>query len=208
MKISIRSLDSTRSRSAGFTLPEVLIALTIFLFVIAGILSANLFGLRMFQANQTKLNATEWSRAVFGKMSAEIRSCDTVAIGSFTTNGWAGLLPGELQQGNAIQILRSAGTTNSASTNSVYYFLDTQDGTFRRTETVSIGASNTLNAVILAQSVTNTIIFSAQNFSGRVLTNDENRLIHLLLEFYEPGSFMRHPYYYRLETSMTRRALQ
>ena len=64
----------------GFTLPEILIALTVFTFVLAGIIAANLFGLRMFQANEAKLNATEWSRNTFGKITDEIHACTSVTL--------------------------------------------------------------------------------------------------------------------------------
>ena len=66
----------------------------------------------------------------------------------------------------------------------------------------------TTSTNILAESVTNTIIFSAQDFSGQVLTNKwDNQVIHLTLEFYQPEHFMVGPDYYKLETSVTRRAL-
>ena len=51
--------------------------------------------------------------------------------------------------------------------------------------------------------------FTAQDFSGNVLTNNQNnRVIHLTLEFYQPARFLLGADYYKLETSMTRRALQ
>ena len=50
---------------------------------------------------------------------------------------------------------------------------------------------------------------AAQDFSGNVLTNNQNnRVIHLTLEFYQPARFLLGADYYKLETSMTRRALQ
>ena len=50
--------------------------------------------------------------------------------------------------------------------------------------------------------------FCAQDFSGNVLTNNQNnQVIHLTLEFYQPARFMQGADYYKLETSMTRRAL-
>jgi hypothetical protein len=53
------------------------------------------------------------------------------------------------------------------------------------------------------------MIFSAQDIFGQIQTNTaNNRMIHLVLEFYQPETFMQRPDYYRLETSMTRRALQ
>ena len=185
----------------GFTLPEILIALTVFMFVLAGIIAANLFGLRMFQVNAAKLNATEWSRNTFGKITDEIHTCNTVTVGNMTTSGnFEGLLSGEVQQGTAIEI---QPTTNTASL--IYYFVNSLDGTFRQTMSAPSGT----NTIILADSVTNTIIFTAQDFSGQVLTNSQNnQVIHLTLEFYQPEHYMVGPDYYKLETSVTRRSVQ
>ena len=205
MKLQVPSSGSScggsPTRISGFTLPEILIAMTIFVLLVAGIVSANLFGLRMFQVNQTKLSATEWSRNTFGKITDEIHSCNSVSVGNMTTNSdFAGLLPGEMQEGTAIEI---QPTTNTASL--IYYFVNSSDETFRR----SVVAPNGTNTVILGDSVINTMVFSAQDFLGNVLTNNQNnRMIHLKLEFYQPERFRLGPSYYKLETSVTRRAVQ
>jgi prepilin-type N-terminal cleavage/methylation domain-containing protein len=193
-------VGSCRS-NPGFTLPEILIALTIFLLMVIGITSANLFGLRMFQFNQSKLTATEWSRKTFGKFADEVRASNSLTILNVDTNGnFTGLLDGELQQGNALQIYP---TTNTDSY--TMYFINLSDETFRQTEAISSVGTNT---VILADSVTNAIIFSAQDLSGNVLTNGlNNRMIHLTLEFYQPELFMTEPNAYKLETAVTRRTL-
>ena len=207
MKLSVPSSGSSRGGSPtpnkGFTLPEILIAMTVFVLLLAGILSANLFGLRMFQVNATKLKATEWSRRTFGEITDKIHSCNTVSVGNMTTNSdFVGLLDGETQEGTAIEI---QPTTNTASL--IYYFVNSSDETFRRT-VVAPGGTNT---VILADSVTNTIIFTAESLRDgnfQMLTNKQNnRVIHLKLEFYQPEHFMVGPDYYKLETSVTRRAL-
>jgi prepilin-type N-terminal cleavage/methylation domain-containing protein len=209
MKFRVPSSSSSRGGSSkpnkGFTLPEILIAMTIFVILVAGIIAANLFGLRMFQANQTKLNATEWSRRTFGKITDEIHSCNSVSVGNMTTNGdFIGLLPGETQEGNAIEI---QPTTNS--TLLIHYFVDSADGTFRRAELTPGVSTNTFT---LADSVTNTIAFTAVsliNGTFQVLTNNQNnQVIHLTLDFYQPESYMQSSYYYQLETSVTRRAVQ
>ena len=205
MKLHVPFSGSGRGRwpvpNQGFTLPEILIAMTVFTFVLAGILAANLFGLRMFQANEAKLNATGWSRNTFGKITDEIHACTSVTVGKMTTNGiFEGLLPGDVQQGSAIEI---QPTTNTASL--IYYFVDSLDGTFRRTLSAPIGT----NTIILADSVANTTIFKAQDFLGQVLTNSQNnQVIHLTLEFYQPEHYLVGPDYYKLETSVTRRAVQ
>src|SRR5580704_2429891 len=115
MKLKIPFSSSSRGGSStpnkGFTLPEILIAMTVFGLVVAGILAANLFGMRMVQANETKLSATGWSRNTFGKITDQIRTCNSISILNVDTNGnFTGLLPGEAQQGNALQIYPSTNT--------------------------------------------------------------------------------------------------
>ena len=82
MKLQVPFSGSGRGRcpkpDKGFTLPEILIAMTVFLLVVGGIVSANLFGLRMFQITKTKLNVTTWSRQTIEKITAEVHACNTV----------------------------------------------------------------------------------------------------------------------------------
>jgi hypothetical protein len=183
----------------GFTLPEILVATTVFMFMVGGIILANLFGLKMFQIIQTKLNVTTWSRQTTDKFTAEVRACKSVWVGNIATNGvFEALLDGETQQGNALLIYPTTNTTNY-----ILYFVNPPDQTFRRT-TDQAGT-----AEVLAASVTNTIAFAAQGLSGIVLTNNQNnRVIHLTLEFYQPERFKLGADYYKLETSVTRRALE
>ena len=54
---------------AAFTLPEMLISMTIFGFLGIGILSATLMGMRWFQINQTKMLATSGALKTIGKIS-------------------------------------------------------------------------------------------------------------------------------------------
>jgi len=189
-----------RSSDQGFTLPEILMATMVFLLMVAGIIAANLYGLRMFQITETKLNAITWSRQTIEQMSGEVRACNSVWVGNITNGVFEGLLNGETQQGAALLIYPTTNTTDY-----FVYFVNSSDETFRQT----VAAPSGTNTVILADSVTNTIAFSAQDFSGNVLTNNlNNRVIHLTLEFYQPARFMLDANYYKMETSMTRRALQ
>jgi hypothetical protein len=106
-------------------------------------------------------------------------------------------LDGETQQGNAIQLYPTANTNNY-----IIYFVNLADQTFRRT------TNQTDTGVILADSVTNTLPFSAQDLSGTVLTNNNNQVIHLILEFQQPAGFMQDADYYKLETSIKQRVVQ
>ncbi|HEV2694041.1 MAG TPA: prepilin-type N-terminal cleavage/methylation domain-containing protein [Verrucomicrobiae bacterium] len=189
----------SRRSSRAFTLPEMMIAITIFLIVIVGILSAHIFGLRMMQMNSNKLKTTEWSRKTFGRMADEVRSSYAAAVGNLdtTNSSFEGLLDGEPQQGTALLI------TPTTDTNSyILYFLNTVGQTFTRM------TDQPGSAVTLAYSITNVIAFTAQDFSGNVLSNQatsNNPVIHMLLQFSEPESFLQESHQYKLETSMTRR---
>ena len=162
--------------------------------MVAGIISANLFGLRMFQMTETKLNVTRWSRETVERLMDEVHNCNGAQIGNITNGTFEALMFGEIQQGTGLLIYPTTDTNNY-----LIYFVNTTDQTFRRTSPT--------NTVILADSITNTMPFSAQDFSGNVLTNVmNNQVIHLTLDFYQPERFMQRADYYKLETAMKARA--
>jgi prepilin-type N-terminal cleavage/methylation domain-containing protein len=189
---------SLKATMPGFTLPELLVAIAIFSLVLTGVVFAHLYGLSMFHVTQTTLDATDDTRKVISKLAHEIRTCRSTAVGNVNGGVFEALLDGEEQQGGALMIRQS---TNASKF--IIYFVNPADQTLRRT------ASTPGSATILADSVTNSLVFSAQNHAGMVLTNDQNnRVIHVKLEFYEPRSHRQVADYYKLETSVTRRALE
>jgi prepilin-type N-terminal cleavage/methylation domain-containing protein len=199
MKLSAKSCSAHRRLSArdGFTLPEVLIASTIFVLMIGGIIIANLFGLRMFQMAQTKANVTKWSRLTMEKLQNEIHACNSAQLGTVSNGLFTGLLDGETQQCSGLLIYPSSSTNSY-----ILYFVNAADQTLRRT-TDQAGST-----MILASAVTNALPFSAQDMDGNILTNNVNtRLIHVALEFYQPAYFMQRADYYRFETSVKQRVV-
>jgi type II secretory pathway pseudopilin PulG len=183
---------------AAFTLAELLVAVTLFLMLLGGMLAAHLFGLRLSRTTEAKLETTRSARQILGRMTDEIRSCTGTWVGDVTNGDFVEILDGAPQTGSALLV---QPTTNAADY--IVYFLNTNDHTFRRTMSASGTAS------VLAQSVTNQTVFQAQDFTGQVLTNSQNnRVIHLTLEFLQPLPFAPGPDYYRLETSVTRRLLE
>jgi len=192
----MRILIPTRRSSRGFTLPELMVAITIFAFVMLGVVFAHLFGLSLFRITENSLTATDDTRKIMGRMVNEIQTSRNVFIGNITSGSFAGMLDGETQRGSALLI---RPTTNTA--NYIIYFVNSADQTLRRTT----GAPG--SATVLAESITNSLAFSAQDFSGAVLTNNQNnRVIHINLEFYQPRRRQQVADYYKLETSITRRA--
>jgi hypothetical protein len=101
-------------------------------------------------------------------------------------------MDGETQQGTSLLI------SNNASC--IIYFVNPSDRSFRRT------TSTPGSATVVAEFVTNAVVFSAQDYTGTVLTNNQNnRVIHLNLEFYQAKRALQIAQYYKLETSVTRR---
>ena len=181
----------------GFTLTELMIAVAVFLLVVAGVLSANLFGLRVFQIAQNKLTATDSVRKTVGKITDEIRNCSSAYVGNISNGVFVALNTGPKQTGSGLLIYP---TTNTA--NYIIYFFNASDQTFRRT------TSTPGSTTVLARAVTNALVFSAQDCLGNVLTNSQNnRVIQLGLSFYQPPRLGVVPDCYRVETAVTRRAL-
>jgi hypothetical protein len=164
--------------------------------LVGGMVSTNLFGLRMFQIEGVKLNASDSARKIVGGLMDEVHSCDTFQIGTFTNGTFTGLPLGAPQFGPALIVYPTTNTGNY-----IMYFVNTADQKFRRATNVK-GSTK-----VLANSVTNsTDLFRAQDYSGNLLTNMQiNTVLHLKLEFYEATRFGMPPDYYKLETSATRR---
>ena len=199
MKPSLRSRchdEPWRSGELAFTLPELMVTVAILILLVGAMVSTNLFGLRMFQIEETKLNASDEAHKIVGVLMDEIHSCDSFQIGTVTNGTFTGLPLGASQIGPALIVYPTTNTTNF-----IVYYVNAADQKFRRT-TSARGSTK-----VLAQSVTNlTDLFRAQDYQGNLLTNSQdNTVLHLKLEFYEATRYGVPPDYYKLETSATRR---
>jgi hypothetical protein len=191
------SADKAARASLAFTLPEALITTTIFLLLLGGILSAHIFGLRMFQINEAKLMASDSARKALGHFSDEVRACGTTYVGTVTNGVFVGRNNGEAETGNGLLIYPTNGSTNF-----IMYFQNPSDQTFRRVN--SIFGTTT----ILAQWVTNLTPFQVTDCFGNILTNNQNnRVIRCALQIYQPSPQSPVADYYTVETAVTRRSL-
>ena len=185
-----------QNRRAGFTLPEALIATSVFLLLVIGIISANLFGLRWYQIGQNEMVATDSAREAISKMSGELRNCNNALVGIVTNGAFVAHVTGEQQAGNGLMIY---ATTNTNSY--VLYYVNTSNENFIRFSS-DVGSNYTI-----AEYVTNQSIFQCQNYSGQVLTNLQNNfVIHCSLQYYyappqTPGSTL-----YQIQTSVAPRS--
>src|SRR5690348_2173379 len=128
---SVSPLRAGGNFSAAFTLSEMLISMTLLSLLLGGAIAANLFGLRMFQLTETKLNASDSARKAIGVMADEIRRCNATWIGNVSNGTFVALLDGEPQAGSGLMIQT---TTNAA--NFIIYYLSPSDRSFRRTTSV------------------------------------------------------------------------
>ncbi|HVK58779.1 MAG TPA: prepilin-type N-terminal cleavage/methylation domain-containing protein, partial [Candidatus Kapabacteria bacterium] len=187
----------------AFTFTELLVVVALLSVVMAGVVPAHLTGMRMVEITKAKLGANDEARASISLLIEEVRTAKRVKIGSGTANNFSEVAPNGPQQGSAAQIYPTLDTTQF-----IRYYYD--QNTRQLMRTTSDGTATTV-----AHSITNDIVFTAENFSGTVLTNNENnRVIGVTLQFYQiqypiirigPGEFYD---FYQLRTKITRRALE
>lgn len=195
---------SGSSRNRAFTLTEMMVTVSILMISLAGILVTHLFGSRLFEITKAKLGANEEARRAISLLIEEIRTAKIVRVGEGGLTNFTEAAVGTPQTGSALQI---HATTNTSLF--IRYFWDTEDQQLKRTTNGANAAS------IVASSITNNTVFTAENFSGTVLTNrDNNRVIGLTLQFYQIAYPIvtigdGHYYdFYQLRTKITRRALE
>lgn len=191
----------------AFTIPEMMIAMTIFMFVVGAVIMTNFFGFRMIGTTQPRLGATTETRQAVSLLISEINSAKILRIGNGNQSSFTPLGFGALRQGNAIQIHPSTDTNVF-----VRYFKDSSDQLIRLFATNGVGS----NLSTVATAVTNATLFTAQDMAGNILTNDyHNMLIGVLLRFYElngtgsrgtPVGSNKYFKSYQIETRVTRRS--
>jgi type II secretory pathway pseudopilin PulG len=203
LRLGWRLRAGSRRRERGHTLTELMVSMTIVLLVLAGVLSAQIFGLRLFELNKAKLGASDDARAAISHMVTEIRAAKLIRIGDGSASAFTEVAPNTPQRGSAIQVYPTTSTNTF-----VRYFRDS-DQKLKRAASGSVGAT------IVASCLSNQVVFTSEDFTGAVLTNNENnRVIGLTLQFYQleypavtfgPGNLYD---YYQLRTKITRRALE
>lgn len=198
-----------RKKGAGFTLPEMLIALGLFSLLIIGLVSSQIYAMRVYTLAATKLTATANARFMMDQIRDQIRGAYEVDIGNCRSN-WVSFayITNGPQQGNAVEIFP---TTNSTPFLICYLQTNTAE-----TNQLMLYNSSLGTARQLATYVTNQIIFDAEDVWGNVLTNNlNNRVVRMTLRFSQweypmvrVGSTNFNAFdFYQLRTCVTRRAI-
>ena len=195
---------SRRQSRHAYTIAELMVTMTIVLLVMAGLLSAHFFGLRLFELTKAKLGASDEARAAISTLIQEIRSAKLLRIGDGSLATFTEVGVDSLQKGSAIQVYPTSNTNNY-----VRYFWDASDKKLKRTTNGATYVS------VVANSISNQLVFTSEDYTGMILTNNENnRVIGLTLQFYQlqypavsigPGNYYD---FYQLSTKITRRTLE
>ncbi len=194
---------SLHLRQRGFTLVEIMIALSIFALIVGGVVVSNLIGMKLYEVNKVRLGASDEARSRLNELFDAVRSAKRVQVGQGSQTGFAEPASGSLQQGNALQLFPTTNLTVFSR-----YYQDTNDNTLK-----CLTSSNPVPAVIM-DGVSNRVVFTAEDYLGNVLTNDQdNRVIGLSLQLFKlrdpdvsigPGNLFDS---YQLHRKMTRRTL-
>jgi hypothetical protein len=203
MRTRTQSKPCCRCHDHAFTLVEVLITIVTAVFIMGGAMAAYLYGLKMLQFVEPKLTASDDARRAVSLLTEDIRTAYDVKIGNRTGNAFSQIAPFTLQKGNAIRISPSRNTNQF-----VIYFWDSNDNKLKRTE------NNATFSCIVASSVSNALVFTAEDFKGNILSNNiNNYVVGLTLTFYQiqypamavgPGNYYD---WYQLQCKVTKRNL-
>ena len=223
-----------RTADGAFTFAEMCIALGIFSMVVAAMVAVQLFGLRMYTLAATKLSATEGCRKTLNAIRDQIREANYVDVGicTSTPSFFNSLSTNVSQQGNAVKVYPTIYTnaynynpTYNTNVYSLFYLDMTDPNNFKMTRfTTASNADNTslvTNTTVLAGYITNQDIFTAEDYSGTPLTNEQSwnkrEVISIKLQFYQweypiakvatNGAIDNMYDSYQLRTRVTQRAL-
>jgi prepilin-type N-terminal cleavage/methylation domain-containing protein len=205
LRVRTANLAGVARRTArAFTMPEMMIVMSIFTLLVLALVSCQLFGMRMQRISETKLAGTAAGRKALNQVRNEILQGKILTVGNGNNLSFTPVPDNNAQIGNALQI---SFTTNTGSY--VRYYLDTNDNNFKRTTSLNS------TPLVLASFITNQMVFQAEDYRGTVLTdNKNNRVIHMMLAFYRweypiatAGSGGMYDYF-QLQTRITRRTIE
>ena len=189
MKLSPgKLLWRSRRNLSAFTLTEMMIASTLYLVVLTGVMGAlHVCVLRMYSQGAAKLAATQSSRKVLNQIRDDIRQGKSIKVGNCTSDGPASFTAVAVTNGvmgNALQIFQTADQTAPYS----IYYLQTNSagGPSSNSLMAYLATTNTSTALNLATGITNSIVFSAEDCYGNTVSNslpDNRQVFKVTLQF-------------------------
>ena len=184
---------SARKHRNAFTIPELLLSLSIFLVCVLGIVTLQILGLKMSAISASKMESTQASLKTLNAVRNLVMGANTVLVGngdsnSFTATG---------TNGNALQVYPSP-----SSSNYLRFYLSTEDQ-----KLYELNNSND-SLTVIAPNITNETVFQTVDFQGNQSSSSrEHYTIKMVLQFSQldykvPTNKWE---YYTLQTEMTPR---
>jgi hypothetical protein len=199
---------TNRSAKSGHTLVEFLIATSVMLLVLGGVIYTHIMGQTLHRWSMSKVGANDASRKALIKMQEELQSAKLVTIGRLSPNGTVTAPAlGQLQQGTALQI---HATTNL--NNYVRYWLAANNSRFelRRSRAGRSGFRSVADHL-----TNNPSMFRFEDFRGTVLTEKSaTALVGITFDFRQfqyPITQVGNDYYYdyyRVQSRVARRTTE
>jgi len=149
----------------GFTLPEMMVATAVFAMIMGSIIALNLFSARSTSGVSRMLEIGAKAN-VLNVLCNDIRGAQSAGVRSYNGSTFSTIALGSAQQGNALQLLVSSGT----NTHTIYYYVDTGSNFWRWNST-----ANTSTRYLT--DVTNTVVFTSEDFSGAIISNSIARTL-------------------------------
>lgn len=178
------SSTAAKKRRAGFTLVEVMIAGSVMMMVVAGVLSANFLGLRESKLMEAKAGASDSSRRYVSQLLSDIKSAKGYDVGTMSGTNFIAITNGNFQ-GPAIRLFIAAISTNQVIDSSRYiiYWFDTTAAASGNGMLNRVNSTNGVSIILLSNLV-NTLYFTSENYLGATQTvRTYKGVIHATLQF-------------------------
>ncbi len=164
------NLHTIERSQRGHTLAELIVSMAVSSLAILGILACHLAGLRFNWFIQPKIENAEYARQTVSRVVEEVRCAMSTQVGSGTASTFVPAGATNVQTGNALRVYPSTNTSQF-----IYYFHDPASSSLNR---VPLRGTN---FVTIASGVTNDAVFAMENYSGTVLTNNQNNAVLSIL---------------------------
>lgn len=188
-------LEDLRS---GHTITEMIVSMAVFSLAIASIMACHLAGIRFNWFIQPKVENALYARQTLSRVIEEVRSANSIQVGSGTAGSFVPAGATNNQAGNALRIYPSTNTAQY-----IYYFHDPT--AFALNRVPLLGST----FVTIAGSVTNDNVFEMEDYSGTVLTNSQNNaVLGILLQMRRDLPIKGASDAYQIAAKITRRSIR
>ena len=170
--MNFRAARPSSLRRGAFTITELMVTMSLCVLISAAVAASHLFGARMTELTQTKINTSDNAVRLMRLLGSDIRNARKVSVGTGSASSFIAAPANSPQQGNALEVYPTEDVNIF-----VRYYRNSADNTLTRID--DDGSSTRL-----AIGVTNATVFTLENCAGAVLSDRQrNAVIGIDLSF-------------------------